>query len=258
MQRAQARIQGGGGFGGRDPPPALDHQFCFSTNFLTSQKKKIKKNRSEYSMDAMYLNLMFINPRPPVGADAKGARSTRPSLTPPCKKSWIRAWGAQSETRPVQDQSCWVIRSRPMTISTASIFYHFNLRQAGLIFFRYFRACNSFAIIYQAAGVLPITNTASLPQNETRMTITGAADDEIGDILFEKPCLPSSHLGECRHAQRTRRAFRVGFDPVERYPPCSDIAVTPDDHDSPGMMFHHVLHPQRSMQVLQAEIENTI
>ena len=42
-------------------------------------------------MDAMYLNLMFINPRPPVGADAKGARSTRPSLTPPCKKSWIRA-----------------------------------------------------------------------------------------------------------------------------------------------------------------------
>ena len=34
-------------------------------------------------MDAMYLNLMFINPRPPVGAGAKGARSTRPSLTPP-------------------------------------------------------------------------------------------------------------------------------------------------------------------------------
>ena len=35
-------------------------------------------------MDAMYLNLMFINPRPPppVGAGAKGARSTRPSLTP--------------------------------------------------------------------------------------------------------------------------------------------------------------------------------
>ena len=81
----------GGGFWGSWPPPALDHQFCFSTNFLTSQKKKIKKNRSEYSMDAMYLNLMFINPRPPVGADAKGARSTRPSLTPPCKKSWIRA-----------------------------------------------------------------------------------------------------------------------------------------------------------------------
>ena len=75
----------GGGFWGSWPPPALDHQFCFSTNFLTSQKKKIKKNRSEYSMDAMYLNLMFINPRPPVGADAKGARSTRPSLTPPAK-----------------------------------------------------------------------------------------------------------------------------------------------------------------------------
>ena len=34
-------------------------------------------------MDAMYLNLMFINPRPPVGAGAKGARCTRPSLTPP-------------------------------------------------------------------------------------------------------------------------------------------------------------------------------
>ena len=29
-------------------------------------------------MDAMYLNLMFINPRPPVGA-----RCTQPSLTPP-------------------------------------------------------------------------------------------------------------------------------------------------------------------------------
>ena len=43
-------------------------------------------------MDAMYLNLMFINPRRPVGAGAKGARSTRPSLTPPCKNSWIRAW----------------------------------------------------------------------------------------------------------------------------------------------------------------------
>ena len=44
-------------------------------------------------MDAMYLNLMFINPRPPVGAGAEGARCTRPSLTPPppCKKSWIRA-----------------------------------------------------------------------------------------------------------------------------------------------------------------------
>ena len=34
-------------------------------------------------MDAMYLNLMFINPRPPVGAANEGARCTRPSLTPP-------------------------------------------------------------------------------------------------------------------------------------------------------------------------------
>ena len=34
-------------------------------------------------MDAMYLNLMFINPRTPVGAGAKGARCTRPSLAPP-------------------------------------------------------------------------------------------------------------------------------------------------------------------------------
>ena len=68
-------------FGGRDPP-ALDHQFFFSTNFLTIAKKKIK-NHSEYSMDAMYLNLMFINPRPPVGAGAKATRCTRPSLTPP-------------------------------------------------------------------------------------------------------------------------------------------------------------------------------
>ena len=35
-------------------------------------------------MDAMYLNLMFINPRPPpVGAGAEGARCTRPSWTPP-------------------------------------------------------------------------------------------------------------------------------------------------------------------------------
>ena len=42
-------------------------------------------------MDAMYLNLMFINPRPPVGAGAEGAgaegaRCTRPSLTPPLQK----------------------------------------------------------------------------------------------------------------------------------------------------------------------------
>ena len=57
---------GGGGGGGVNPPPALDHQFFFSTNFLTIAKKK-KKNRSEYSMDTMYLNLMFINPRPPDG-----------------------------------------------------------------------------------------------------------------------------------------------------------------------------------------------
>ena len=41
----------------------------------------------------MYLNLMFINPRPPpVGVGAEGARCTRLSLTPPpAKKSWIRA-----------------------------------------------------------------------------------------------------------------------------------------------------------------------
>ena len=58
-------------------------------------------------MDAMYLNLMFINPRPPVGAGAKGARSTRPSLTPPCKKSWIRAWGS-----PLK---CWPHISAPET-----------------------------------------------------------------------------------------------------------------------------------------------
>ena len=38
-------------------------------------------------MDAMYLNLMFINPRPPVGAGAKGARCTWPSLTPPLQKN---------------------------------------------------------------------------------------------------------------------------------------------------------------------------
>ena len=74
--------KGGGGV----TPPALDHQFFFSTNFLTIAK--IKK----YSMDAMYLNQMFINPRPPpVGAGAKGACCTRPSLTPPAKKTWIRA-----------------------------------------------------------------------------------------------------------------------------------------------------------------------
>ena len=51
------------GGGGVVTPPALDHQFFFSTNFLTRAKKKQKQpNRSEYSMDAMYLiNLMFIN-----------------------------------------------------------------------------------------------------------------------------------------------------------------------------------------------------
>ena len=81
---------GGGGFGVRDPPCSRPPIF-FQTNFLTIAKKKKKK--SEYSMDAIYLNLMCINPRPPVGAGAKGARCTRPSLTPPpCKKSWIRAW----------------------------------------------------------------------------------------------------------------------------------------------------------------------
>ena len=32
-------------------------------------------------------NLMFINPRPPVGAGAEGARCTRPSLTPPPAKN---------------------------------------------------------------------------------------------------------------------------------------------------------------------------
>ena len=74
----QGRIQGGGVV----TPPALDHPIFFSTNFLTIAKKTNKKNRSEYSMDAMYLNLMCINPRAPVGAGAEGARCTRPSLTP--------------------------------------------------------------------------------------------------------------------------------------------------------------------------------
>ena len=32
----------GGGGGRGPPPPALDHQFSFSTNFLTSKKKKSK------------------------------------------------------------------------------------------------------------------------------------------------------------------------------------------------------------------------
>ena len=79
----QARGQRGV-FGGRDPPPpALDHQLFFSTNFLTIAKKINNNNRSEYSMDAMYLNLMFINPSgppPPVGA---GALCTPLSLPPP-------------------------------------------------------------------------------------------------------------------------------------------------------------------------------
>ena len=88
------RIQGGGG--GRDPP-ALDHQFFFSTNFLTIAKKDYiypylyiytipqyseRIYRSEYSMDAMYLNLMFINPRPR-RRRGRRTRCTRPSLTPP-------------------------------------------------------------------------------------------------------------------------------------------------------------------------------
>ena len=73
---------GGGGVGGRDPPLLLTTNFFFNKLFNYS-KKNNTKNRSEYSMDAMYLNLMFINPRPPVGAGAKDARCTRPSLTPP-------------------------------------------------------------------------------------------------------------------------------------------------------------------------------
>ena len=89
------RGSGGGGGGSWPPPPALDHQFFFSTNFLTSKKRK---NRSEYSMDAMYLNLMFINPRPPVGAGAKGARSTRPSLTPPAKNPGSAPAGRPAST----------------------------------------------------------------------------------------------------------------------------------------------------------------
>ena len=41
---------GGLGLGVVTPPPALDHQFFFSTNFLTIAKKQKKtKNRSEYS-----------------------------------------------------------------------------------------------------------------------------------------------------------------------------------------------------------------
>ena len=68
-----------GSRGGRDPPCSRPPIF-FSTNFVTIAKKK-KIYRWEYSMDAMYLNLMFINPRP--RPRAEGACCTRPSLTPP-------------------------------------------------------------------------------------------------------------------------------------------------------------------------------
>ena len=59
----QARIQGGG-FGGRDPPLLSTTNFFFFNKLFNYSKNK-KKNRSEYSMDAMYLNLMFINPSGP-------------------------------------------------------------------------------------------------------------------------------------------------------------------------------------------------
>ena len=83
-----------GGFWGVVTPPALDHQFFFSTNLLTIAKKINNNNRSEYSMDAMYLNLMFINPSGPPPPSRHG-RQRRPLCTavvdpPPCKKSWIR------------------------------------------------------------------------------------------------------------------------------------------------------------------------
>ena len=61
--------------GGVVTPPALDHQFFFSTNFLTiANKIYIFYGRYEYSMDAMYLNLMFINPRPPSAPAVHGRR----------------------------------------------------------------------------------------------------------------------------------------------------------------------------------------
>ena len=54
----------GGGFGGRDPPLLSTTNFFFFNKLFNYSKNK-KKNRSEYSMDAMYLNLMFINPSGP-------------------------------------------------------------------------------------------------------------------------------------------------------------------------------------------------
>ena len=74
------------GGGGVTPPPALDHQFFLSTNFLTIAKKRRKKNRSEYSMDAMYLNLMFINPRPPSARAAKAPAVHCRRCPPPLQK----------------------------------------------------------------------------------------------------------------------------------------------------------------------------
>ena len=60
-------------------------------------------------MDAMYLNLMFINPRPPVGAGAE----RRPQYTavvdppPPCKKSWIRAWPSRHPKTAYRSRLSW-------------------------------------------------------------------------------------------------------------------------------------------------------
>ena len=51
-----------GGGGGVVTPLLLTTNFFFNKLFNYSKKNK---NRLEYSMDAMYLNLMFINPRPP-------------------------------------------------------------------------------------------------------------------------------------------------------------------------------------------------
>ena len=65
------------------PPPCSWPPILFFNKLFNYSKKNNNKNRSEYSMDAMYLNLRFINPRPPVGAGGKDARCTRPSLTPP-------------------------------------------------------------------------------------------------------------------------------------------------------------------------------
>ena len=63
-------------------PPALDHEFFFNKLFNYSKTK----NRSEYSMDAMYLNRMFINPRPrPVatGGGARGGSAPPDKFEPP-------------------------------------------------------------------------------------------------------------------------------------------------------------------------------